>query len=84
MKKLKKKFLVFFPHPDDVDFGCSATIAKLTSEGSEVVYCVLTNGEKGVHKTRQSKRAMMLMREREQAAAGAVVGVKEIIFFARS
>lgn len=80
MKKLKKKFLVFSPHPDDIDFGCSATVAKLTSEGNKVVYCIVTNGEKGVHKMRQSKRAMMLMREREQAAAGAVVGVKEIIF----
>ena len=79
-KKLKKKFLVFSPHPDDVDFGCSATVAKLTSEGNEVVYCILTNGEKGVHKVNQSKRSMMLVREREQRAAGNVVGVHEIIF----
>lgn len=76
----KKKFLVFSPHPDDVDFGCSATVAKLTGEGNEVVYCIVTSGEKGVHKVRQSKRAMTLMREREQRAAGKEVGVENIIF----
>lgn len=76
----KKKFLVFSPHPDDVDFGCSATVARLTSEGNEVIYCVVTNGEKGVHKVYQSKRAMILMREREQRAAARVVGVDEVIF----
>lgn len=80
MKKSKKKFLVFSPHPDDVDFGCSATVAKLTSEGNEVVYCIVTNGEKGVHKVHQSKRAMMLMREQEQRAAARTVGVREVIF----
>ena len=79
-KNSKKKFLVFSPHPDDVDLGCSATIAKLTREGHEVVYCIVTNGEKGVHKINQSKRAMMLMREGEQQAAGRVVGVDLVIF----
>lgn len=80
MTSLKKKFLVFSPHPDDVDFGCSATVAKLTGEGNEVVYCIVTNGEKGVHKVHQSKHAMMLMREQEQCAAARAAGVYETIF----
>lgn len=41
-KKLKKKFLASAAHRDDIDFGCSATVAKLTREGNEVVYCVIT------------------------------------------
>ncbi|MBI4224927.1 MAG: PIG-L family deacetylase [Candidatus Sungbacteria bacterium] len=76
----KKKFLVFSAHPDDVDFGCSATVARLTSEGNEVVYCIITNGEKGVHNVRQSKRAMTLMREAEQRTAAKIAGVDEVIF----
>ncbi|MBI3421268.1 MAG: PIG-L family deacetylase [Candidatus Sungbacteria bacterium] len=80
MKESKKKlFLVFSPHPDDVDFGCAGTVAMLTSQSHTVIYCIVTNGEKGVHKVRQSKHAMVAMREKEQKAA-AVAGVKEVIF----
>ena len=79
MRKVKK-FLVFSAHPDDLDFGCSGTIAKLTTEGNEVVYCILTNGEKGTHKVKQTKKEMVAMREREQEAAGRGVGVNKVIF----
>ena len=79
-KKEKKKFLVFSAHPDDLDFGCAATIAKLTKEGNEVAYCVITNGEKGTHKINQTKKEMVELREQEQCAAGVAVGVEEVIF----
>lgn len=80
MKKQEKKFLVFSAHPDDLDFGCAATTAKLTGEGNEVVYCILTNGEKGTHKWKQTREEMIAMREREQEAAGKVVGVEKVVF----
>jgi len=76
----KKKILVFSAHPDDLDFGCAATIAKLTSQGHEVVYCIVTNGEKGTHKVEQTKEEMVTMREQEQRAAGLVIGVNKVIF----
>lgn len=81
MKKTKKKkFLVFSAHPDDVDFGCAATVALLTAQGNEVVYCILTNGEKGIHKVEQTCAEMIAMREKEQVAAAATVGVREVLF----
>ncbi|TSC68834.1 MAG: LmbE family protein, partial [Parcubacteria group bacterium Gr01-1014_66] len=73
-----KRILVFSAHPDDLDFGCAGTIAMLTAKGNEVVYCIITNGEKGTHKVRQTCEEMIAMREGEQRAAGAVVGVSEI------
>ena len=75
-----KKILVFSPHPDDLDFGCSGTVAKLTSEGREVVYCIITNGEKGIQKVNKGRKAMITMREKEQKAAAKVVGVNKVIF----
>ena len=75
-----KKFLVFSAHPDDVDFACAGTVAKLVREGNEIAYCILTNGEKGVHNVKQSKHAMVAMREREQRAAATVVGVEKVTF----
>ncbi len=75
-----KKFLVFAAHPDDQDFGCSATIARLTDSGHTVVYSILTNGEKGTHAVKQSTKDMVAMREREQRDAASCAGVKEVIF----
>ena len=34
-------------HPDDVDFGAAGSVAQWTSEGSEVTYCVVTDGDAG-------------------------------------
>jgi LmbE family N-acetylglucosaminyl deacetylase len=36
-------------HPDDVELGCGATIAKHVSKGDKVFVMVLTKGERGKH-----------------------------------
>jgi LmbE family N-acetylglucosaminyl deacetylase len=72
--------MVISPHPDDVDFGCSGTIAKWVREGVEVVYVVCTNGDKGTDDPQMSPDRLATIREGEQRAAAAVVGVPEVIF----
>ncbi len=74
------KVLVFSAHPDDLDFGCSGTVAKLTQDGKEAVYCIITNGEKGTHKVERPREQMTEMREEEQRMAATVVGVNKVIF----
>ncbi|MGW5053188.1 PIG-L deacetylase family protein [Actinokineospora sp. NPDC004072] len=64
--------LAVFAHPDDVDFGAAGTIAAWTSAGVEVAYCVGTSGEAGAHPA--------AVREAEQRAAAAEVGVAEVVF----
>jgi LmbE family N-acetylglucosaminyl deacetylase len=76
----QKTFLIFSPHPDDADFGCAGTAAVLTAKRHEVIYCVLTNGEKGTHKINQECAAMVAMRETEQRAGARAVGVSKVIF----
>lgn len=44
MIRLKKKVLIFAPHPDDETFGCGGTIAKKISEGYEIFIIVMTDG----------------------------------------
>ncbi|TSC67099.1 MAG: GlcNAc-PI de-N-acetylase family, partial [Parcubacteria group bacterium Gr01-1014_66] len=39
--------------------------------------------EKGMHKIREKRREMILMREREQRAAGIVLGIEKILFLKR-
>ena len=41
---MKRRIIVFAPHPDDETWGCGGTIAKRISEGCEVLIVVITDG----------------------------------------
>lgn len=73
------RVLVFSAHPDDLDFGCSGTVAEWVKEGREVYYCILTDGSKGKF-TKISDHGIIKIREKEQKNAAKVVGAKDIIF----
>lgn len=78
-----QKILVFSAHPDDLDFGCAGTVAKLVNEGKEVVYCIITDGSKGKQKEEHfpmTTKQMAAIRAKEQKAAAKAVGVKSVIF----
>jgi LmbE family N-acetylglucosaminyl deacetylase len=76
----RKKIAAIFAHPDDPDFSCAGTVAKWTDEGHEVVYVLLTNGDKGSRGPEMSHERLIALREEEQRAAAAILGVKEVIF----
>ncbi|MEO6606556.1 MAG: PIG-L deacetylase family protein [Aeromicrobium sp.] len=40
--------LVVVAHPDDVEFGAAAAVARWTDQGKTVVYCMVTSGEAGI------------------------------------
>ena len=86
MKKQKEplRILVISAHPDDVDFGCSGTLAKWAREGAEIFYTICTSGDKGTDDPTIPNHAMALLREKEQRAAAKVVGVKEVIFLRKT
>lgn len=60
--------LVFGPHPDDIEIGLGATVAKHVALGHEVGLCDLTQGEMGSNGTVEDRR-------READAAAKVLGV---------
>jgi LmbE family N-acetylglucosaminyl deacetylase len=68
--------LVITAHPDDVDFGAAGTVAVWTSAGIEVSYCVCTSGEA----SGDGAPGMAAVREAEQRAAAAHVGVEDVTF----
>jgi LmbE family N-acetylglucosaminyl deacetylase len=41
---MEKSAIVFAPHPDDETLGCGGTIAKLLSEGHQVIVVFITDG----------------------------------------
>ena len=60
--------LVFGPHPDDIEIGLGATVAKHVALGHTVGLCDLTQGELGSNGTVEDRR-------REAADAAKVLGV---------
>ena len=75
-----RRVLVVTAHPDDVDFGSAGTVAAFTSAGLEVTYCVVTNGEAGGSDRDLSRADMAVLRQDEQRAAAAAVGVTDVHF----
>ena len=75
-----RRVLIVTAHPDDVDFGAAGSVARWTSEGAEVAYCVVTNGEAGGFDDRATRDEVPAMRQAEQRAAAAVVGVSDVTF----
>lgn len=72
--------MVIMAHPDDADFLCAGTVAKWCAEGWEVVYVVVTSGDKGTHDPAMHPEKLAAIREEEQREACRVLGVKECIF----
>jgi LmbE family N-acetylglucosaminyl deacetylase len=72
--------LVLFAHPDDAEFMCGGTVAKWAGAGCEVHYVVCTDGSAGSNEPGARREAVAPIREREQRAAAAVLGVKSVTF----
>lgn len=72
--------MVIVAHPDDPEFGAGGTIAQWLAEGHEVRYALCTSGDKGSWDPSLTPGQMAQVREREQVAAAAELGVAECIF----
>lgn len=67
-------------HPDDLDFGASASMAKFASQGAEIYYLILTDGSKGSADRSITSEQLIKMRRSEQLAAIKAVGGKDVTF----
>ena len=75
-----ERILVVTAHPDDVDFGVAGSVAVWTSQGIEVSYCIVTDGEAGGSDPSVPRREMAAIRRAEQTAAAECVGVTDLTF----
>lgn len=72
-----RRVLCVAAHPDDVEYGASAAVARWTARGVAVTYLLLTAGEAGM-RSRDPAEAGPL-RVAEQHAACAAVGVADLV-----
>ena len=67
-------------HPDDIDFGCGATLAKWAAAGCQVFELVLTDGSKGSWDPATGGGELVPTRQHEQRRAAAVLGAADVRF----
>ncbi len=68
-------------HPDDIEFGCGATLAKWASEGCVVNHLVCTDGSKGSWDPTEDVAELVASRQAEQRAAARALGATgEVVF----
>jgi LmbE family N-acetylglucosaminyl deacetylase len=70
--------LAVVAHPDDMEYGAAAAVARWTSQGKTVVYVIVTDGEAGI--TTMAPEVVGPARRHEQIDACHQVGVGTVEF----
>jgi LmbE family N-acetylglucosaminyl deacetylase len=65
-------------HPDDLEYGAAAAVARWTRQGKSVSYLLATRGEAGIAGVEPAKVGPLRMEE--EARSAAVVGVTQVDF----
>jgi LmbE family N-acetylglucosaminyl deacetylase len=73
-----ERALCIVAHPDDLEYGAAAAIACWTAAGKHVSYLLVTRGEAGIDGMDPSEVGPL--REAEERASAAVVGVEGVEF----
>ena len=73
-----QRALCVVAHPDDLEFGASAAVARWTGQGKEVSYCMVTSGEAGIDGMEPDR--CRRVREAEQIESARLVGVHVVEF----
>ncbi len=74
------RVLVVVAHPDDIEWGMAGTVARWTAEGKTVSYVLVTRGEAGSEDRNLTAAEAGAIREAEERAAAAIVGVHDVRF----
>ena len=72
------RVLAVVAHPDDLEYGAASAIARWTAQGKDVRYLLVTRGEAGI--SSRPPQEVGPLREQEQRASAAVVGVSVVEF----
>ncbi|MDA9241507.1 PIG-L family deacetylase [Acidimicrobiales bacterium] len=70
--------LAVVAHPDDMEYGAAAAVARWTAQGKHIVYVLVTDGEAGISAMDPSEVGPL--RRDEQIAACQTVGVTDVEF----
>jgi LmbE family N-acetylglucosaminyl deacetylase len=74
------RILGVFAHPDDPEFSMGGSAAIWADQGHHVYYCIVTDGSSGSNDPNQDLAELVTLRQTEQRAAAAILGVTDVIF----
>lgn len=72
------KAVAIVAHPDDMEFGAAAAVARWTGQGKDVVYVMVTSGEAGIDGLAPAE--CKAVREQEEIHSARIVGVENVEF----
>lgn len=80
------RFLFVGPHPDDIEIGAGATIARLAEAGKAVTFLICLDGRFGLSTAPAgtTEEELVEIRKREAVAAAKVLGVTDVRFLGLS
>lgn len=70
--------LAIVAHPDDIEYGAAAAIARWTGQGKTIGYVMVTSGEAGIDSLHPDE--CRRLREAEEIESARVVGVSQVDF----
>ncbi|MEG1528506.1 MAG: PIG-L family deacetylase [Clostridia bacterium] len=73
-------YLFVGPHPDDIEVGCAASVAKLVAQGKKVYFLIATDGRVGSNDANISQEQLVEIRQNEAKNSAKFLGVTDIIF----
>ena len=77
-----RRVLIVMAHPDDGEFGSGGTLARWASEGRDIYYCLITDGQAGDQGDKEmTTERLTEIRQREAQAAADAEGVRHPVIF---
>jgi LmbE family N-acetylglucosaminyl deacetylase len=73
-----QRALCIVAHPDDIEYGAAAAVARWTGQGKDIAYCIVTSGEAGIDGMHPDE--CRAVREAEEVESARIVGVSEVDF----
>ena len=73
-------YLFIGPHPDDIEIGAGATVAKLVEMGKKVTFLIATDGRYGTRDDNIELEDLVRIRQNEAVEGAAALGVKDVVF----
>ena len=76
------RYLFIGPHPDDIEVGAGATVAKLTAAGKQVCFLICTDGRYGLEHAPEgtAPEELVELRKAEALASAKLLGVTDVRF----
>ncbi|HEX9413829.1 MAG TPA: PIG-L family deacetylase [Ktedonobacterales bacterium] len=76
------RVLLVMAHPDDGEFSCGGTVARWASEGRDIYYCLVTDGQVGdAGDLEITSERLAEVRQQEARAAARALGVQHDVMF---